>query len=147
MSAATHDNCSITRAAEYANLPALIDFAVATCSRLAPDESVVFAVRLAVEEICTNLVQHGYRGAAPGPISIDLRREDAAIVITISDRGRPFHPDSAPPPDLTSDLQQRRPGGLGVHLIKCFIDELSYEADARDGNRLTLVKRLSPSSP
>lgn len=97
-------------------------------------------VKLAVEEACTNLIDHGY-GDDGGPIDLLIRADDTQIVVSIRDRARPFSPDDAPPPDLTSDWADREIGGLGWHLIKRLMDGLSYEPSAEAGNELTLVKR------
>jgi anti-sigma regulatory factor (Ser/Thr protein kinase) len=60
----------------------------------------------------------------------------------VCDRGREFDPLGTPPADVASDLDQRRIGGLGIHLVRTLTDHLAY--DRRDGtNRLTFRKALS----
>ena len=75
-------------------------------------------MRLAGEEACSNIINHAYRGTEPGPILLDVRCDDAQVVLLIEDRAPVFKPADAPPPDLTGDWEQRREGGLGWHLIK-----------------------------
>lgn len=99
-----------------------------------------FDVKVAVEEVCTNIIEHGY-GAGGGPIDVLLRGDDDVIVVSIRDRAAPFRPDDAPPPDLTSDWTERTAGGLGWHLIRQLMDRLEYESSVTAGNELTLVKR------
>lgn len=134
---------TITCMARQENLPTLIDFVEQACRRCGADDVATFALRLAVEEVCMNLVLHGYRNATAGPITLGFVCEGGEMTVTVRDRGAPFSPDDALPPDLTPDWQQRRPGGLGWHLIRSMMDRLHYEADAEHGNCLTLVKKLS----
>ena len=71
--------------------------------------------------------------AGPGPVVGD------EIVITIADHAAPFYPEHAPEPLLDVPASERRPGGLGWHLIRQSVDHFRYESDSA-GNRLTLVK-------
>lgn len=131
----------IVRSAELAHLPAFLDFVAEACARTGADTSAAFALKLAVEEVVTNVIVHGYEGLPPGPVSLAVSEEPGRIVFTISDHARPFHPDDAPAPDLSSPWAERRVGGLGWHLIRELMDEVRYESTER-GNRLTLVKML-----
>lgn len=115
-----------------------------TVDRAASEGAEWFDVKLAVEEACTNLIDHGY-GAKGGPIDLVIRADDSRIVVSIRDRAEPFSPDDAPPPDLTSEWTGREIGGLGWHLIKRLMDGLSYEPSLAAGNELTLVKRRTRS--
>lgn len=107
-------------------------------------EGAVDAFVLAVDEVCANLVQHADVGAFPGPTRVTVQRADGDIIIVVEDRGRPFDPSDAPAPDLTSDWEDRRVGGLGWFLVKQMVDDLSYLSTMHDDgplNRLTLIKR------
>ena len=132
---------SIRRPATLDHLPALVEFVRGACAAAGADASSCFALRLAVEEVCTNLMRHAYRGGAPGPIEVSVSGGDGRIVVTITDFAPPFSPDEAPRPDLDASWEERRIGGLGWHLVKSVVDEVRYEARAEAGNRLTLVKK------
>lgn len=131
----------VEHSARIENLGHFLTFVDEACGRLDADAEASYALRLAVEEVCINLIQYGYAGSAPGPIRIELRRIDDSLTVTISDHGAPFHPDAAPAPDLSSDVEQRPIGGLGWHLVKNMVDRLDYRSDADRGNRLTFSKR------
>lgn len=105
------------------------------------DAGARFDLRLAVEEIVTNIIRHGYADGAPGPIEIDCRGQDGALAVTIADRARPFDPASAPPPDLDSGWRERRIGGLGWHLTRAVVDDLKHEVREGGGNRWSFSKR------
>ena len=115
-----------------------------TVDRASGDGAECFDVKLAVEEACTNLIDHGY-GEAGGPIDLVIRADEEEIVVSIRDRARPFPPEDAPPPDLTSEWNEREIGGLGWHLIKRLMDRLTYEPSPAAGNELILAKRRTRS--
>jgi anti-sigma regulatory factor (Ser/Thr protein kinase) len=135
--------CRITLPERLESLPALSDFVADACQTLGIDAESAYTVQLAVEEACANLIQHGGSSSQPDPpgIAVDLCRDGQHCTVTLRDRGKPFDPTSLPPPDLSPRLRKRRPGGLGVYLIRRLMDQVSYSAE--DGvNTLTMVKRL-----
>jgi serine/threonine-protein kinase RsbW len=122
-------------------------FVEEACRRAGTDESICFDLKLAVDEACSNLVVHGYRGREPGPIAVAFALDGDEIVITITDHAPPFNPEDAPIPRLDAPAGDRRPGGLGWHLIKQIADRLEYESDAEKGTRLTMVKTFVRRPP
>ncbi|HKB71356.1 MAG TPA: ATP-binding protein [Thermoanaerobaculia bacterium] len=140
------DAAAIRRPGSLEHLPELVDFVRRACERSGADASSCFAVRLAVEEVCTNLMRHAYAGREPGPIEVSVEGSPGRVVVTITDFAPPFRPDEAPSPDFDAPWEDRRIGGLGWHLVKSVVDEIRYEARADAGNRLTLVKRTQPAA-
>jgi serine/threonine-protein kinase RsbW len=136
---------AITRPGTRDHLPDFLAFIEDVCARIDADQETKYALRLAVEEVCTNLIVHGYRGRLAGPIEVCASDDADRVTLVIRDRSPPFDPGSAPRPDLTSDVEHRRPGGLGWHLVKQLMDEVRYVAGTASGNVLTLVKRKSAS--
>jgi serine/threonine-protein kinase RsbW len=128
------------------SLGTLLAFLDDTCKEAGLDEDISFAIRLAGEEACTNIVNHAYRGLPPGPISLQLRCEPGQVILVVEDRAPLFPPEDAPPPDLTSDWETRREGGLGWHLIRQVMDEVRHAPIAGGGNRLELVKRRATAA-
>ena len=139
---ASGEGAAIRRPGTLDHLPALVEFVREACERTGADASSCFALRLAVEEVCTNLMRHGYGGRAEsGPIEVSVSGVPGRLVVTITDFAPPFSPDAAPTPDIDASWEERRIGGLGWHLVKSVVDEVRYEANAAAGNRLTLVKK------
>lgn len=103
-------------------------------------------LRLAVEEACRNVIDHGYPPDPPGPLRLAIAVHADRVVVTLADEARPFAPDDAPRPDLTADWRQMRIGGLGWHLIRLVMDAVTHELPPGGGNRLVLVKRLRSSN-
>jgi len=103
------------------------------------------ALELTADEAVTNVVSYAYPEDQKGTVRLHLAREGDWVTLTIEDEGQPFEPDSATPPDLESDLQDRRIGGLGLYLMEKMMDRV--ERTRRQGvNRLVLSKRLRPAS-
>jgi len=140
----TQETVEIEREARVENVAAFRDFIENACRRAGADDSTCFDLKLVVDEACSNLVMHGYRGQEPGPIRVRFEQNGGEIVVTITDRAPPFDPKDAPLPKLDAPASERRPGGLGWHLIRELMDRIHYEADSENGNRLTLVKRFVP---
>ncbi|CAA9300253.1 MAG: hypothetical protein AVDCRST_MAG40-307 [uncultured Gemmatimonadaceae bacterium] len=138
----------IERDARPEQLPALLDFIERACAGAHLPEDVAFAVRLAAEEACTNVIRHGYPGGAPGRVAVGIARDASRVVVTIEDGGAPFDPADAPPPPTDASAEERPLGGLGWHLIRQVMDEVHHAHDAERGNTLTLVKRIpAPDYP
>ena len=105
-------------------------------------ESLVSKVNLVLEELGLNILSHGGEDReVPPEIEIVLTSEDDTLTINISDNGHPFNPlQDAAAPDLNAILEDRPIGGLGVHLVRTLMDDLSYQRTAGK-NCLTMVAR------
>ncbi|HET9493768.1 MAG TPA: SpoIIE family protein phosphatase [Chloroflexia bacterium] len=137
----------ISREATVENLPVLRQFVEEACLQAGISEDVTFAFKLAVDEVCTNIVTHGYAGLTPGPIEVTFRKNAQQAAITITDRGHPFDPDQAARPDLEASWEDRQIGGLGLYFVHELMDRVSYWSDPTKGNHLTMVKRLDEAGP
>jgi anti-sigma regulatory factor (Ser/Thr protein kinase) len=104
--------------------------------------SVVNALNVVLDEAVSNAINHGYDAGVRGEIAVRLRRAPDGVLLEVEDDGRPFDPLQAPPPDLTLSLERRPIGGIGIHLIRNLMDEVSY---ARVGGRnvLKMIKHLA----
>jgi anti-sigma regulatory factor (Ser/Thr protein kinase) len=106
---------------------------------LAPE--VRFYVNLALEEIVTNVICHGYKDRDGQSITVEVAVAPGELTAWVEDAAPAFNPLQLSPPDVTALLEQRRPGGLGIYLTKKLLDGLQYSRS--DGkNRLELRKRL-----
>jgi len=104
------------------------------------DEVAICRCQLAVDEACTNIIEHGYEGEGRGDIELCCEPGQGELVITISDQAKPFDPDAVPQPTLNASLEDMQIGGLGLYFMRQVMDavEFSYE----DGsNKLVLVKK------
>ena len=99
--------------------------------------------QLAVDEACTNIIEHGYSADDDRhQIEIVAVAEADRLLIYISDEGPPFNPLEHSDPDPNMQLEEREGGGWGVYFIKKLMNEVYYQYD-KGRNRLTLVKYFS----
>ena len=135
----------MTRAAELDSLEAFRDVVDDVCKEHDIGEDTAYDLKLAVDEACTNVVQHGYAGMNPGSIMLDLSVGDEEVEVRLTDFGHPFEPSSAPTPDITLPLEERPEGGFGLFLIYQTMDEVDY-VTSEAGNTLILRKRVEETS-
>lgn len=105
---------------------------------------LISQLNVCLDELFTNAVNYGYEPGTADEIQITASVAEGQLQFVISAGGRKFDPfTQAPPPDIESDLEDRKVGGLGVHLAREMVDEYSYDWRA-DRNIITLRKRLTP---
>lgn len=101
-----------------------------------------YQIQLVLDELVTNVICHGFDAQGGQPIDISLSRSDEGLEMLIEDGGKPFNPLDAPEPDLSSPVEQRSIGGLGVHIVRKMMDHVSYTRS--DGkNTLRLRRNIS----
>ena len=132
-----------TIAARVEELQAARAFIERACAAAGAPARTAFDLKLAVDEACTNVIQHGYGGRGDGVIELTCEKEADALRVTLVDRGRAFSPRDLSETDTTSGWAERPIGGLGWHFIRSSVDAIDYRADSANGNRLTLIKRLA----
>lgn len=140
---------SLNVAADLQNLAEIRDFVEKTAVMLDVAPSIIPNLQLAVDEAVTNIILHGYRGQA-GQVEILVERKVDDLVISLRDHAPPFDPTRVAAPDLTLPVAERVPGGMGLHLIRQTMDQMSYRSTEAGGNELTLVKQgvgKLPSQP
>ena len=131
-----------TRAAEVESLQTFRDFITECCAKYDIPNDTVLELKLAVDEACTNIITHGYKGMDPGSIILAFRIQPDRILVQITDFGHVFEPVAAPKPDVEAALENRELGGLGLYLIYQTMDNIDY-ASSEDGNTLTFTKYLT----
>ena len=131
----------MTRAAELESLSVFREFISDCCNRHNVPDETVFELKLAVDEACTNVMEHGYQGMDPGSIILSFRVEPDRVLVQITDFGHVFEPASVPQPDLEAALEDRPLGGMGLYLIYKTMDNIDYQS-SEDGNTLTFTKYI-----
>jgi serine/threonine-protein kinase RsbW len=127
--------------ARFDQLDAIRGFAAQAARDAGMQDSEVNAVELAVDEACSNIVEHAYKGRKKGEIECTCDSGPEALTIILRDHGRPFDVSKVPIPDVDADLKDRRIGGLGIFIMKKLMDDVRFEALGKSGNVLTMVKR------
>lgn len=129
-------------AGKFINLEQIGDFIGLTAENAGLDETAVYAVQLAVDEACTNIIEHAYGGESLGEISISTEVTANRFIVEILDHGQPFDPDSIPVPKTNVPLEEIQPRGVGLFLMRKMMDEVRFSFEPSLGNTLTMVKYL-----
>ena len=108
---------------------------------------VVYVANLAIEEMVTNILKYGYDDTAVHEILLRLEIHPGALRLVIEDDGHEFNPVAAPEPNVNEPVEQRIPGGLGIHLVRKLVEQMDYErCDGR--NRLTIrILKIEAETP
>ena len=103
------------------------------------DDALLPTVDLVLEELFTNSVKYG-RGATR--LLVEIAPIEGGVEVTLTDfDAEPFDVTRAPPPDITLPAESRRPGGLGLHLIRKLVDSIEYRHSTQDRcSRITFRK-------
>ena len=100
------------------------------------------SINLAIEELFTNIVNYGFTDSGIHWVKVAISLEDNQVAIELSDEGIAFNPVLRSPPDTICPVEQRRIGGLGIHLCRNLMDEINYQRKGLK-NIVTMKKRLS----
>ncbi len=100
------------------------------------DEKTSFSLRVVVEELFTNMVRHNVGGGDIIDLSIE-RVGDRVLLELVDTDVEPFDPETAEVPRVDAGIADRRPGGLGIYLVKKMVDELRYDYEP-EGRRMRI---------
>jgi anti-sigma regulatory factor (Ser/Thr protein kinase) len=129
----------ITVAATIEQIPVISYFIERLMSLAGFESRKIMEFQLATEEAFTNVAKYAYSGKT-GTIHIIARVYGDRLELILEDEGTPFDPTTHTVNLSQDDTKDRPVGGLGIHLIRCYVDRMSFEF--RDGkNALTLVKK------
>ena len=129
--------------ADFANLAPIRAFVGEAAERAGLSGKDVYAVQLAADEACSNVIEHAYAGAPEGVIEIACEADGGEICIVIHDHGKELDISQVRKPNLSKELGEREVGGLGVYLIYKLMDDVHFESSKQNGNILTMKKRKS----
>ncbi len=115
-------------------------FVESSGAELGAGEEAIGEMVLAVNEAVTNVLIHGYRNKK-GEVDVLVESSGPNLIVRLRDNAPLFDPTSVPTPDISLSLDQRAPGGLGVHMMRQFTDELIYRVTSGGQNELLLIKR------
>jgi anti-sigma regulatory factor (Ser/Thr protein kinase) len=137
---ASHDK---NVAPDLAAIPPLMEWIEQRCREAGIASELTFKLMLAIEEAATNVVSYAFAEVPPPHrFRVRLDIDDKRCAAELADNGRPFDPSAAPPPDLTGPIEERDPGGLGIHLIRNIADRVEYRrADGQNRLRIETARR------
>jgi sigma-B regulation protein RsbU (phosphoserine phosphatase) len=134
---------TIDRKAQISMLGELRDFveAAAIYSNLSSED--VFAFKLAVDELCANIIQYGFEEKKPGTISLSFEKAGDVARLMVRDDGKHFSPEQAQSPDIEAEWDERQIGGLGIYFVKELMDNVTYNKTESGLNQFILEKNIS----
>lgn len=126
------------------SLDAIAQYVMAVAAETGLDKKASYNLRLAVDEIATNIIIHGYEEAGrEGVLDLQAVVDEQSLTISLEDTGAPYNPTERPnPDDLALPIEQRKMGGLGVYLAIHGVDKFIYER-LGDRNHNIFVVNLS----
>ena len=105
-------------------------------------DEVIYAIQLSVDELFTNIVSYGYDDSQIHTVKFVIDVTNEEVQVEIIDDAKPFNPlDDAPDVNLDLSVEERKIGGVGIHLVKSLMSEVTYIRDGKF-NRLRLVKKF-----
>jgi serine/threonine-protein kinase RsbW len=125
---------------QYESLARISEFVMKEARHAGFDEDACYAIQTAVDEACSNIIEHAYGGEGMGNIVVSVNPQKDRLTIVLNDTGRSFDPKSVRDPDIHSKLYKRKEGGLGLFFIRKFMDEVRFDFSTEQGNQLTMVK-------
>jgi sigma-B regulation protein RsbU (phosphoserine phosphatase) len=103
--------------------------------------SIATKFNIVFDELLSNIISYAYRDEGEHEIEVQMEHLGDRLTVTIADDGVPFNPLGVAPPNTETSLEDRELGGLGIHLVRSLVDELSYQRRI-DKNVVTLVKQF-----
>lgn len=134
--------CTLSNSSE---LEKIRNFIIGCASNFGFDTRESYNIALAVDEACSNLIKYAFKMDSSKEIQVRIEpSKDKMFVVSISDDAVPFDPLQISSPDMTEYFKKYIKGGLGIHIMKLFMDEISYKpkSDSKSKNVLMLKKQL-----
>jgi sigma-B regulation protein RsbU (phosphoserine phosphatase) len=128
---------SFQREAVIDDLNQIYEFLQGCLEELGFDASSIYDIQLAVSELVTNTLMHGYPQQR-GWIEVNLQTQAPWLVVTLRDCASTFDPTQVPDPDLSLPLEKRRLGGYGIYLTCQAAEQVKHQALPGGGNQVTL---------
>ena len=129
------------------NLAMIREFLNGVLAQTGLDQSDINKLELAVDEACSNVMEHAYGHDATKEVVVRVIFDEEEVRVNIIDTGRGFDPQSIPQADLERLVAERRSGGLGLRLMKSLVDEVRYEFEPGQKNELHMTKRIKKTTP
>jgi serine/threonine-protein kinase RsbW len=132
---------TLTFPGSYSSLVKIGEFVTQAAKSIGFDGFELYKIETAVDEACSNIIEHAYGQENIGDIVVSVVTDLEIITITLTDFGEPFDPKYVKQPDLDADLEVREDHGLGIYMMKQWMDVVIFDTN-QEKNVLTLVKYL-----
>ena len=125
---------------DFQSLGTVFDFISEFVNQQEIDESILFSINFIIEELFTNMVKYNAKGKSD--ILLGLEKVEKKLLIKLIDfDSEPFDLTKKEEVDTNLTLDERTPGGLGIHLVKKMADDVKYEYQNRQ-SKIIITKNL-----
>ena len=124
----------------YRSVKDVCDFVTRAAMEAGLGDHEIFHCQLAVDEACTNIIEHAYGGEGRGSIEATVEIRAGELTIALFDRGMSFDPTAVPEPGLYDSIDDAAIGGQGWYFIRKVMDAVHFNCEP-GGNTLVMTKR------
>lgn len=123
----------------YESLAKIGDFVRKIATDAGFESFAVYSIEMAVDEACSNIIEHAYGGEGKGKIHCTCSVTETSLTVSLQDTGKSFDPSLVSEPNLSDNLDDRQAHGLGLFFIRQWMDDVQFESNGKH-NTLTMVK-------
>lgn len=123
----------------YSSLAKIGDFIRKIATDAGFESFAVYSIEMAVDEACSNIIEHAYGGEGKGKIQCTCTVTGQSLTIALQDTGKSFDPSAVDEPNLSDNLEERQAHGLGLFFIRQWMDDVHFESNGTQ-NTLIMVK-------
>ena len=130
----------LTLEAVAENIPAVTDFVNTELETLGCSFAVQAQIDIAIDELFGNIANYAYKpGTGPATVQVEIEDDPVSVIITFLDNGKAFNPLEREDPDITLPARKRKPGGLGIFMVRKTMDNIDYEY--REGKNILRIRK------
>jgi serine/threonine-protein kinase RsbW len=129
----------------YSSLEKIARFVTRQARNSHFSENDICCIETAVDEACSNIIEHAYKGENKGKIECKVDNFPKGITITLKDYGLPFNINKIRSPNLKTPLRNRKTHGLGLYFIKKMMDKV--ESINNESSNILILTKFKESDP
>ena len=126
--------------ADIANMPTVTAFVNERLEAVPVERKLVLKIGMVIDEILNNISTYGYEGEKGDiTVGVEISPDKSMVTLKFVDNGVPYDPLAKEDPTITRIKEGRKPGGLGIFMVKKTMDEMEYEY--KDGQNIFTVSK------
>ena len=136
------DQTTLTLKNDISEVERVMSIVADLCARNSIPPETEYDLNLALDEMIANVAKHAYPEGGEHLFTVQITLSPEEFMARIEDDGMEFNPTEHPTPDLDAPLEERKEGGLGIHLVRQIMTSVKYQRVAGK-NVVTLRKKLT----
>lgn len=126
----------------YQDFDSILEAVAKIAAAAGLDKAALFQIDGAAAEAVANIVQHAYRGLEGARVKLEIEQDESGLQVILTDWGKPFDPSQVPEIDVRAQLAAGKRGGLGLYMMRRFVDRVEYGTNPDGSNFVRLTKAL-----